>query len=545
VNDSGRGIRLQAVTQWALWQNPAPLRCYVAGVIAAAATTAAALTVVTTWRARDLALFGTLAVFCAVVIEMAGRAASDEPAGIIKEIYAAWYVPTAVLLPPVYGLAMTALTFTLAQARIRRTIAHRRVFSAAASGLALAAVSAGFRALPVLPARPAWWLLAAAGCGAAWLVINAALVATARWLADRTFSVRDVVLSPAMVAIDVGELAAGVLITAGLAAFGPVLLGAALPLVIVLQRLIRAAQLDTRVDPQTSLLYAAPWRDEAEVQLALAQARPGAALAVGIIHLDNHGTPNAALLASAASIIRTGLRSYDRIGRFSPQEIIFMLPAAPPREARQIAERMRASLASSLAAAVPGQPPARVIAAIGVATTTAPATIDLTDLQAVAVEALAGARQNGPGHICIISATPEDPSPEDAAPDVEAARKALGALLRAFRKQAGMTQEEVAAELNRVVPRDPPYARVTITQAEAGRGSFSATFWATCDLVPKLKTNGRLRAEHARIAAKPGAQAEIPVSAIPADAAALTGPFCPSCGLLLQITAAPPTGIPS
>jgi hypothetical protein len=71
-------------------------------------------------------------------------------------------------LPPVYCLVAPVVTFGVLQLRTRRTVAHRRVFSAVANGLSLAAASATFHtALPALQrhwpaARSPLWLLAAA-----------------------------------------------------------------------------------------------------------------------------------------------------------------------------------------------------------------------------------------------------------------------------------------------------------------------------------------------------------------------------------------------
>ncbi|MGH3157471.1 MAG: GGDEF domain-containing protein, partial [Streptosporangiaceae bacterium] len=72
----------------------------IVAAVAAAGWTAA----LTSWRLRDLALFGLLTGFGAITVELGRRSAPPEPAGLIKDIFAAWLLPTAILLPPVYGL---------------------------------------------------------------------------------------------------------------------------------------------------------------------------------------------------------------------------------------------------------------------------------------------------------------------------------------------------------------------------------------------------------------------------------------------------------
>jgi GGDEF domain-containing protein len=525
----------RAGLKWTVWELNPPLRWYVLGVIAAAAAAAGWAAALTSWRSHDLLLFALLTCFGALTVEVGRRTAEREPAGHMKEVYAAWLLPVAFLLPPVYGLAASMITVFLLQIRVRRTIVHRRVFSGSASGVTLAAASVTFHALPVTSARPVLWLLAAAGISALWMVASQALVITAVWLSDPLVSARRQLLTRDALTNDACELAAGTLIACAIIGFGLVVLVPAFPLVVVLQRVFRDAQLQggARVDAQTGLLTAVTWRAEAEVQLALAQAQRNTPLAVGIIRLGLG--PGAGLLA-AASTIRSGLRSYDRLGRWREQEIIFVLPATRADEAQRIAGRLRASLARS-----PGTVGTAVD--IGMATTAAPGKIDLNELLAVADEALDQARQAGPGQICLASATADDPA--QAAPaleDVDGFRRALGAHLAAARERAGLTQTQLAVVISQYGRR---YARSTIANAERGRGSLSAAFWAACDRA--LQTSGALSAQYAQIVSQQALQArtgnadaDTSTTALLDGAAYLTGPACPGCGLLLQITAASP-----
>jgi len=538
----------RAVAEWPLWRLPPGLRAYVCGLIAATVIVAGWAAAGTSWRARDVVLWSLLTGFGAVAVELGRRLAGPEPAGFIKDIFAAWFLPTAFLLPPVYALAAPVVTFVLLQARVRHTIAHRRVFSAANNGLTLAAVSVTFHALPVSSGQPWWWLLAATGCAAAWLVVSNAVNITAVWLSDRTVSIRDLVLTPAPLLTDVCELAAGVLIAGVIAGVGPVLLIPALPLVAVLQRSFREVQLDTRADPQTGLLHADAWRAETEVQLARAQ-REGQPLTIGIVHLDlagdHHGyLARDAALAAAAAIVRASLRPYDLTGRMG-QQIVFALPDTTAAEARQAATRLRDGLAAQLDTAQPGQQPARIAVTLGLAATDAPAHTDLTSMLATADAALYRAQQNGQHHVCLDTSpaasgdAPLGPSatPEDYRETIAAAFKARAALLADLREAAGLTQDALRRRIG--------YSRSTVADAESPecRTTYTDDVWEACD--PVLNAKGKLiaataqiktlKAAERRLAAEQdrrrhAAAAELAGTGSRASAFALAHGACPHCG---------------
>jgi diguanylate cyclase (GGDEF)-like protein len=444
--------------------------------------------VTTSWRARDLALFGLLAGFGAVAIELGRKLWRPEPAGLIKEFYAAWFLPTAILLPPIYALAAPALTFALLQAT-RRTIPHRRVFSASVIGLALAAVSAGFHVLPVTPHHRWWWLLAVVGCTVAWLTASNALVGAAGRLNDPTLSVRDALLNRASLTTDVCDLAAGVMVAGAIAGVGLAVLVPALPLVVVLQRLFRAAQLDTRIDPQTGLLHASDWRAETEVQLARAQ-RDGAPLTIGIVHVDlaeehdGYLAHDAALMA-AADVLRASLRADDLIGRMA-ERLVFALPDTAAHEAEQIAARLSDALA---ALAGSGQQSSRITVHLGLAATGGPSQADLISLLATAEAALHQAVKDGQPYVCLTAGA----TIENLREQIAVARLRLGALLKSYRKAAGLSQEAMAMDKRFL------YSRSSIAGAEAATNetSYSVEFWEECDRF--LNAKGELIAAHARL----------------------------------------------
>lgn len=461
------------------------------------------------------------------------------------------------MLPPVYSLAATAVTFTLLQARTRRVIAHRRVFSAAANGLVLAAVSVLFHALPV-NGRPWLWLLAAAGCAVLWEVASQALVISAVWLSDRTVSVRRQLLSRGALAGDAAEIAGGLVIAGAITGAGLILLVPALPLVVALQRSFRRTQLQgaARLDAQTGLLTPVAWRAEAEVQLARAQ-RSGAPLAVAIADLDHLQGVNTrygyqtgdAVLAAAGVIVRASLRPYDLAGRFGGEEFVMLLPATTAGEALAITGQLRAAVAGHPVPAEPGQPPAHITASIGIAHIDDPVGADLTDLLATADAALYQAKRRGPDQVYLSRNQPGAPGPGTEATgsnptdrdmqrqEIAAARRALGEQLAAARMRTQMSQRELGHRAG--------YSRSTIASAEAGE-PLSGEFWRRVDRA--VGAEGALIGGHARteaamtVARQRAARLAWWARTEPGGATADSGLIavenaCPSCGAALTLAA--------
>src|ERR1700761_3098838 len=109
---------------------------------------------VTPVRAADAALFAALLACGAVCIEATRRL--GQPTGVSRDLLSAWWLPIALLLPPVYSLVAPIILGILLYLRIRRTPAYRRLFSSAALGLAGAAAAGAFPHLGPTPgASPA------------------------------------------------------------------------------------------------------------------------------------------------------------------------------------------------------------------------------------------------------------------------------------------------------------------------------------------------------------------------------------------------------
>src|SRR5690242_18742503 len=159
------------VREWAVWSLSRPLfalwsvvTCgYLAWTVAAAAQFHFSL--------ADLVLFAALLGCGAFSVEMARRA--SEPTGVVKDVYAVWELPIVFLLPGIYALIVPAVRVILTQWRVRRAPAYRRVYTAAAIGIAYGCARVVFTAVLPVGCQPRSYLwshtpmwLAAAGAGA-------------------------------------------------------------------------------------------------------------------------------------------------------------------------------------------------------------------------------------------------------------------------------------------------------------------------------------------------------------------------------------------
>src|SRR6185437_12415530 len=281
--------------------------------------------VLTPIRASDLRLFTVLLACGALTVELTRR--SGEAGGMDRDVYAIWDLPAAVLLPPLYALLILIPRMALYQWRIRRTLLHRRAYSAAAIGLAYAAASLAFHAAaPPLGSqageagsRAVMWTLLAAACGLLRLAVNDALVLTAVKGSAPATPLRPLILGHEVLYNSIAELCLGVLVAfaATRSAFA---LFYALPLVIMLQRSLRHAQLvsASRTDAKTGLLNAATWQREAIRELTRA-ARKHTPVAVAMLDIDHFKKVNDtyghlagdAVLAAIAAATRALLRDYD------------------------------------------------------------------------------------------------------------------------------------------------------------------------------------------------------------------------------------------
>ncbi|MCD0452789.1 GGDEF domain-containing protein [Actinocorallia sp. API 0066] len=367
---------------------------------------------VTGFRLWDVLTCVALALCCAVCVEASRRLGI--PAGIARDLLSAWWLPAALLLPPVYALLMPVPLQVLLQYRVRRALLYRRVLVTAALGLAGAAASAVFhRVVPEpLAAGPRWVvedqraILAAVGCAVLFIVLNLLIVAVAARGSSPQVRWRDVLWTRESFELDVVELCLGVLITI-CCVISPALLLLTLPPVVLLQRSLMHQQLQAaaRTDAKTGLLNAGAWQREAETELSRSE-RSHEPLAVLLIDIDyfkrvndtyGHLTGDQVLVAVAATLCHQ-LRDYDVIGRFGGEEFAVLLPGADTVEACRVAERLRARVRRL---AVPADDnTVSVTISVGVALYRTHGE-DLIELLASADLALYRAKESGRDRVCL------------------------------------------------------------------------------------------------------------------------------------------------
>jgi diguanylate cyclase (GGDEF)-like protein len=436
------GAHALAVRKWPLWA----LRPWLVGfitlvtvvyiaVIAIAITAAPA-----SWH--DLLLCGALMACMAATVELTKR--TGEKAGWIKDVYAVWELPIAILLPVVYALVVPIFRFSLLQWRIRRIPIHRRVFSAAAVGLSYASASLtfhalagrGFREVNFSRVDAAAWVLAVAPAAVVQWVVNTSLLMPAVKGSDPSVRMRDLYLAREGIHNDVTELCVAVLVTLGIAVT-PITIAFAVPFVTLLQRSSRHAQLvnASRLDLKTGLLNAGTWEREATSEVTRA-IRTRSPLAVALIDVDHFKSVNDVhghlvgdkALQAISRTLMVFLREYDLVGRFGGEEFALLLPQTRAVDAYRIAERIRAYIAAMPidAGGDRSQEPVTVTVSIGVAALGArwdSGSSQLTDLLAAADAALYRAKGGGRDQVCVVTeratfaGLPEAPQRQPRAPD--------------------------------------------------------------------------------------------------------------------------------
>jgi diguanylate cyclase (GGDEF)-like protein len=349
-----------AVRSWPVWGiNPRWLIVFIVSVTALYAGAIAASFSGLAWRPGQLLLFWLLIACSLATVEMTRR--SGENAGLIKDVYAVWELPIAILLPPAYALIAPIPRILLSHWRIRAFPVHKRVFTAAAIGLSFGGASLAFHIINQhmlghitgSQAHSAAWLLTVAACGVLQWVINYSLVVTAVKGSDPTASVREMLFTREPLHNDATEQCVAVLVTLCVAST-PLTLAFALPFVTLLQRSHRHAQLvnDSRLDSKTKLLNAGTWEREASAEVARAN-RTHTSLAVALIDVDNFKAINDTYghlagdkaLRALSRTIKIFLREYDLVGRFGGEEFSLLLPQTGEEDARRVAERMRSHIA--------------------------------------------------------------------------------------------------------------------------------------------------------------------------------------------------------
>ncbi|MEO3811895.1 GGDEF domain-containing protein [Sphaerisporangium sp. B11E5] len=393
--------------RWPLLGQPGTLVLYLCGTVGLAVAAGVHLARTTEFRWPEVLTFLALMGCGAVCIEATRRLGM--PAGVSRDLLSAWWLPVALLLPPVYALLAPLPLQFLLQARVKPTVLYRRVFSAAAIGLAAMVASLCFHGMapgPLGGHMEAEALGLAVACAVLFTVLNTALIAAAAVMADPDTRWRDVLWDRERVLLDVVELCLGVLVAIA-CGISPLLLVLTLPPVVLLQRSLLHAQLQAaaRTDPKTGLLNATAWQREADTEIVRAR-RTGETLALLIVDIDHFKRVNDTyghligdqVLAGVATAVRSQLRDYDVVGRFGGEEFVVLLPRADVAEARRVAERLRSRVGRM---AIPVEEALiTVTISVGVAIMSVHGD-DLIELLAAADLALYRAKELGRDRICL------------------------------------------------------------------------------------------------------------------------------------------------
>ena len=406
------------VRGWSLWKEPHRIIGLVATLITAEAVAIAVSAATVRFQPRQLILFGLLVGCVVVTVELTRQ--EGEKTGLIKDIYSAWGLPAAILLPPVYVLILTLTHYAFIQWRVRHTAIYRRMYSAAVVGLALVAAGLTFRELQrtVFPADPSRvahnliWCLDLVVAVLLFWAINKALVLLAVKGSDPTADVRKEFFGRDPLYNDLAELCIGALLTYAVAT-NLFLVPAALPVVALLQRSLRHAQLlnASRTDAKTGLLNARTWEGEAEAEVARA-VRARMALAVAVLDIDFFKLVNDTyghlfgdeVLKAIAHCLPEMLREYDSAGRFGGEEFVLLLPHTRAVDAFRIADRVRDHISGLSLVTSDGQA-VQVTVSVGVAALDAGSTRELSELLAAADAALYRAKRDGRNQVQMISTT--------------------------------------------------------------------------------------------------------------------------------------------
>jgi diguanylate cyclase (GGDEF)-like protein len=415
-------MTMAAVRRWPLWRlRPVTFACVLA-VPAVAAVTIGVAAAGGPWHVGDLLRFLALAG-CGLAAFEATRSVTATRDPLIPDQLAVWCLPIAVLLPPFWALVAPIPLLAFAQVRVHHATPHRRVYGAAASGLAYGAASVTFHSVssgavgvtspaPGTGTHALAWTLLVAGCGiVSWIVASGlAALAPAAGPGSQPYPLvprRDTVFG------DFVQLSLGVAVTI-VVAINPLLVIFAAPSILVQRRLltIHSELVDrARTDAKTGLLNARAWEAAAEAEVARAR-RTGSPLAVAIADVDHfklindtHGhLAGDRVLKEIAGVFRATVREYDLPGRFGGEEFALLFPDTNGADAVRVAERLRSRIASLRVTAddAAGSPPVSVTISVGVATADTAGTGEavLSEALAAADTALYQGKDAGRNMVC-------------------------------------------------------------------------------------------------------------------------------------------------
>jgi len=409
------------IRDWAWWQLPPLLRCYVAAVPVLALVAMGVEAARTEWRMADLVVF--LPLLCCGVISMAStpRVIFNHP-GVTRDFGSVWILPTAILLPPVYAALMPIPLFAVMRWCVHRGILHRTVFTVASISLAYALASWVFRLFPPHFAGDSvgsglhglTWVIAAVACGLIASRGHSLLIACAVKLSDPDVRIRNIELNRQALQAAFAELDLGILITIAIG-LSPALFVLALPTVLLVRRFLVYPILisQARIDAKTGMLNVSTWEAEAEAELSRSR-RTQSPVALALVDIDHFKSVNDThghlvgdrVLKSVSEALMSHLRDYDRAGRFGGEEFVLLFAQTSGSDACRIAERLRRHVAC-MAVPIedrPNAPTVRLTISVGVTAMEQGETRELADLLAAADSALYHAKETGRNRVAVHAA---------------------------------------------------------------------------------------------------------------------------------------------
>src|SRR5689334_1476649 len=165
VQDAAKERQREASSGWRwpwqppLFDEPLSLIGYVTGVLACYLGFTGWEAASTSTTSGDITLFAALMSCGGICIEASARL--GQPTGVVwRNLLSAWWLPVALLLPPLYALAAPAGLGLLSYIRVPHGSVYRRVFNAAALGLSGAVASSLFHQfVPVEQSVAGAWLI--------------------------------------------------------------------------------------------------------------------------------------------------------------------------------------------------------------------------------------------------------------------------------------------------------------------------------------------------------------------------------------------------
>jgi diguanylate cyclase (GGDEF)-like protein len=421
------------VRDWAWWHLPWGLRIYVGAVALGGLALAGVTASYTTWHIAQLLVY-LLLLSCGLVSVAATPRSAYLQGGITRDFITVWVLPVAILLPPIYAMAVPVPLYLLTQWRVHKGVVYRKVFTAAAITLGYGAASLVFHMFPVSFAGSSIgaglhalrWVLAVAVCEQVGRRGHQILIWGAIKLADPSVRLAKQELTRESLVADFAEFDLGVLITLAVAV-NPLLSILAVPTTMLARRFMMHSQLvaQSRVDTKTGLLNAATWEREASAEV-LRATRTNTPLAVALVDIDHFKRVNDTyghlvgdrVLRAVSDSLRGQLRNYDLAGRFGGEEFILLLPQAQEMDAWRVAERLRTHVAG-LEIPVDDEPDCaifvRLTISVGVAALDG-ASRNLTELMAAADSAMYHAKQTGRNKTHMITATAHSALPAPRPP---------------------------------------------------------------------------------------------------------------------------------